>query len=99
MAQIHDVLLRPLTTEKGAVLESSENTYVFAVGLKANKIQIKAAVEAFFGVSVEAVRTSVVRGKNKRFGRHSGRRSDWKKAYVKLSSGDVLNFFSDEAQA
>ena len=50
-------------------------------------------------VSVEAVRTSVVRGKNKRFGRHSGRRSDWKKAYVKLASGDVLNFFSDEAQA
>lgn len=92
MAELHDVLIRPLVTEKSALAQASENVYVFEVGLKANKIQIKHAIEQAFGVAVEDVRTVVVRGKSKRFGRFFGKRPNWKKAYVRLSSGDLLNF-------
>jgi large subunit ribosomal protein L23 len=70
-----------------------ENTYLFEVGLEANKLQIKDAVERYFGVEVSDVRTLIVRGKSKRFGRHTGKRSNWKKAYVKLAEGHSLNFF------
>ncbi len=96
MAELHDVLIRPILTEKTTQLESAENVYTFEVGEGANKHQIKAAIESVFGVTVEDVRTAVVRGKNKRFGRYYGKRSNWKKAYVKLSDGDSLNFY--EAQ-
>ena len=71
----------------------AENTYVFEVGHDANKIQIKRAVEMVSGASVEKVRTQIMRGKIKRFGRHYGKRSNWKKAYVRLSQDDSLNFF------
>jgi len=93
MAEMHDILLRPLVTEKAANGEAAENTYVFEVGETANKHEIKDAIERFFNVKVQDVRTVSVRGKFKRFGRHYGRRSDWKKAYVKLASGHTLNFF------
>jgi large subunit ribosomal protein L23 len=93
MAEMHDILLRPLVTEKAATGEAAENTYVFEVGETANKHEIKDAIERFFNVKVQDVRTVRVRGKFKRFGRHYGRRSDWKKAYVKLASGHTLNFF------
>jgi large subunit ribosomal protein L23 len=93
MAEIHDIILRPLVTEKAATGEASENTYVFEVGETANKHEIKDAIERFFNVKVQDVRTVRVRGKFKRFGRHYGRRSDWKKAYVKLATGHTLNFF------
>jgi large subunit ribosomal protein L23 len=93
MAELHDILVRPIVTEKSARLAAAENTYVFEVGHDANKIQIKRAVEMVFGVKVENVRTSILRGKIKRFGRHHGKRSNWKKAYVRLGQDDSLNFF------
>ncbi|MCB9793333.1 MAG: 50S ribosomal protein L23 [Alphaproteobacteria bacterium] len=99
MAQLHDIILRPVITERSALQQDLENTYVFQVGRDANKVQIKSAVESFFGVEVETVRTMVVRGKRKRFGRFQGRRSDWKKAYVKLAEGHTINLFDDEAGA
>ena len=93
MAEIHDIILRPLVTERAAIAESTQNTYVFQVGDTANKHEIKAAVESFFSVKVEDVRTVRVRGKYRRFGRFYGKRSNWKKAYVKLASGHSINFF------
>jgi len=93
MNELRDILRRPLITEKSATLMESENTYVFEVGVGANKFQIKEAVEQLFGVKVSNVRTLVVRGKIKRFGRHFGKRSNWKKAYVQLADGHSLNFF------
>lgn len=91
MAEMHDVIVRPLQNERAAALES-QSTYVFEVALGANKHQIREAVERFFGVKVEDVRTMVVRGKYRRYGRHTARRADWKKAYVQLAEGNTLNF-------
>lgn len=96
MAELHDVLIRPILTEKTTQLESADNVYTFEVGESSNKHQIKAAVESVFGVTVEDVRTAVVRGKSKRFGKYYGKRSNWKKAYVKLSEGDSLNFYESQ---
>ncbi len=93
MAEIHEIIIRPIVTERSALAEASENTYVFQVGEGANKHEIRAAVESFFSVKVEDVRTVRVRGKFKRFGRFYGKRSNWKKAYVKLASGHSINFF------
>jgi large subunit ribosomal protein L23 len=93
MAELHDIILRPLVTEKATGAEEAANTYVFEVGETANKHEIKAAIERFFNVQVADVRTVRVRGKMKRFGRHYGKRSNWKKAYVKLVTGHTLNFF------
>jgi large subunit ribosomal protein L23 len=98
VAELHDIVLRPIVTEKSARLNANDNTYVFQVGNDANKHEIKRAVEALFGVRVADVRTINVRGKTKRFGRFYGKRSNWKKAYVKLQEGDSLNFY-DAAQA
>ena len=96
MAELHEVLIRPIVTEKSMTLSEVDDTYVFEVGLGANKIQIRQAVEQVFGVRVESVRTLIVRGKNKRFGRYYGKRSNWKKAFVRLSEGDSLNFFEQQ---
>jgi large subunit ribosomal protein L23 len=93
MAELHEILIRPLITEKTTTLQEDENTYVFEVGRGANKIQIKRAIEAVFSVNVEDVRTLIYRGKVKRFGRHQGKRSNWKKAYVRLAEGDSINLF------
>jgi large subunit ribosomal protein L23 len=93
MAQLHDVILRPLVTEKGERMQALENTYVFEVGYNANKHQVKAAVEELFGVTVTGVHTVRMRGKIKRFGRYHGKRNNWKKAYVALADGDTLDFF------
>ncbi len=93
MAAMHDILLRPLVTEKAAAGEAASNTYVFEVGETANTHEIKHAIESFFNVKVQDVRTVRVRGKFKRFGRFYGKRSNWKKAYVTLVTGHSLNFF------
>ena len=91
MAQIHDILVRPIITEKSTLAQEG-GTYVFEVGMFANKLQVKDAIERFFNVSVKDVHTVNVRGKVKRFGRFYGRRSNWKKAYVTLATGHSLNF-------
>ena len=93
MAELHDILLKPIITEKTARLNADENTYVFHVGDTSNKIQIKSAVEDVFGVRVTNVRTARMPGKPKRFGRHWGRTAAWKKAFVTLAEGDSLNFY------
>lgn len=90
---LKDVLIRQLVTEKSTTGLGSEQTYAFEVGVDANKIEIGRAVEAFYGVKVDQVRTVVVRGKTRRFGRHLGKRKNWKKAYVTLSDGHSISLF------
>ena len=95
--EMRNILVRPLVTEKStSERHDEENTYVFEVGLKSNKSQIKDAVEQFFGVKVENVRTLIVRGKEKRFGRFLGKRSNWKKAYIRLAAGDSIDIYGEE---
>ena len=88
-----DVIRRPLITEKTSILREDGRTIVFQVANGANKIDIKRAVEHLLGTKVESVRTSLAHGKMKRQGRYIGRRSDWKKAYVKLREGEKLPEF------
>ena len=89
----HDVLKRPVVTEKSTALREEENQYAFEVALDANKIEIRRAVESTFGVRVLDVRTQVVRGKMKRFRRGFGKKPNWKKAVVTLREGDFIDFF------
>ena len=88
-----DVIRRPIITEKSTVIREDGRTLVFEVSRDANKIDIKRAVETLLGSKVESVRTSISHGKVKRQGRYAGRRSDWKKAYVKLRDGEKLPEF------
>ncbi len=90
---IKDTLIRPLVTEKTTTLLSNDRTYAFEVRVDAAKPQIKRAIEAFYGVEVDQVRTLIMRGKLKRFGRRFGKRKNWKKAYVTLAEGHELNLF------
>lgn len=92
MADTHDIILKPLINEKSSSLEAAQNTYVFSVKSDANKLQIKEAVEKFFGVKVADVRTLCSRGKYKRFGRFYARRANTKKAFVRLAEGQSINF-------
>lgn len=86
------VLLRPLVTEKTTVL-TGMNKYVFAVDLRANKNQIKEAVELAFNVRVTDINTMKVKGKPKRWGRKITLQPDWKKAIVTLVEGDKIDLF------
>lgn len=92
MAEIHDILLRPVVNEKAEILRESQNTFVFEVALGANKHEIKGAVERFFSVKVDDVRTIRSRGKYRRSGKHYSQQPMWKKAYVRLAEGHSLNF-------
>jgi large subunit ribosomal protein L23 len=83
-----DVLIGPLITEKTQNLKEARNVLAFKVERRANKIEVKKAVEALFKVKVASVRTENVHGKVKRVGRFSGKRPDWKKAYVTLKPGE-----------
>lgn len=94
MRRIDHIILRPLQTEKTALAEAENNQFTFEVGLDATKLEVKEAIEQLFGVKVTNVRTQVVRGKVKRFGRHFGQRSNWKKAVVTLAEGQDLNVYS-----
>jgi large subunit ribosomal protein L23 len=91
--KLTDVIRRPLITEKTTVIREAGSTLVFEVATDANKIDIKRAVEKLLGSKVQSVRTSLSHGKFKRQGRYIGRRSDWKKAYVKLRDGEKLPDF------
>ena len=93
MLKTSDVLRRPLITEKTTVIRDEDRTIVFQVAMNANKIDIKRAVEKLLGSKVQSVRTSLAHGKMKRQGKFMGRRSDWKKAYVKLREGEKLPDF------
>lgn len=87
------VLQRPVITEKATFQKENHNQIVFHVGRKANKIEIKRAVEDLFKVKVVSVNTQTIKGKPKRVGRHLGRRSDVKKAVVTLEAGFKIDFF------
>jgi len=88
-----DVVRGPATTEKGTLVNEAGNQVVFRVHPRANKVEIRRAVETLFKVHVEKVRTSRQLGKMRRVGRHMGRRPDWKKAYVTLAEGSRIDFF------
>jgi large subunit ribosomal protein L23 len=92
MANARDVLLRPMVTEKTTSL-MQDNKYTFVVAPSANKIEISKAVEEIFKVKVLDVNTVRVLGKTKRMGRTQGKRSDYKKAIVKLAPGERIEFF------
>ena len=84
----NQIIRRPLVTEKSTILREGSNVIAFEVDPKANKIQVKAAVEELFKVKVAEVRLFNVRGKVKRMGRYAGKRRDWRKAYVRLKEGE-----------
>ena len=92
MTDPRKIILKPLITEKSTKLKETENSVAFVVSKKANKIEIKQAVQKMFDVHVETVRTMNVHGKVKRMGRFEGRRPDWKKAIVTLKEGDTIDF-------
>ena len=89
----HQVVIRPLVTEKGTHLVERYNTYLFQVHQQATKIQIKKAVEALFEVSVASVRTIKRRGKPRRYKQRQAYRSDTKRALVTLSENDRISLF------
>ena len=87
-----NVLLEPRITEKSSLLGDKYNQFVFKVAKNASKPEIKQAVELMFEVEVDSVQVNNVKGKSKRYKNTSGRRSDWKKAYVKLKPGSNIDF-------
>lgn len=90
------IILSPVVSEKSSRGADESNQYTFKVLKDANKPEIKAAVEKMFEVKVDSVTTSNVRGKIKRFGQRTGKRSDWKKATVRLQDGQEIDFIGAE---
>ena len=95
--KITDVIRRPLITEKTSIMREDGRTIVFEVATRANKVEIKRAVEQLLGSKVAGIRTSIAHGKFKRQGRFIGQRSDWKKAYVTLREGQKIPEFLEGA--
>jgi large subunit ribosomal protein L23 len=96
MDQLMNVVLAPVVSEKSTMVADKNRQYVFRVADRATKPEIKAAVELMFKTKVEDVTVLNVRGKERRFGRLSGRRRNWKKAYVRLAEGQEINFAATE---
>lgn len=90
MKSAYQILRRPVITEKGLTIKENENTLVFQVAKEATKTEIKEAVQSIFNVKVDSVRTANYPGKERRRGRFAGYRPDWKKAYVRLKSGEKM---------
>ena len=97
MKNLYEVIRRPLITEKTTLLKETQRALCFEVHREATKPEIKKAVETIFGVKVEDVRVANVHGKVKRQGRYSGKRPDWKKAYVVLKAGEKMIEFFEQA--
>ena len=93
MRNVHNVIVRPLVTEKSTDQLERNGAYSFVVGVDANKVEIAQAIEQLFNVKVRSVRTMRYRGKERRVGRHVGRRAAWKKAVVTLREGDTIEIF------
>ena len=85
-----DIIIGPVITEKSAVVSSNGQTYVFKVNKKANKYQIKDAIEKAFGVRVVKINTLNTKPKNKRVGRYTGETKTYKKAYITVAEGDKI---------
>jgi large subunit ribosomal protein L23 len=94
--QLMNVVLAPVVSEKSTFVADKNRQYVFRVADDATKPQIKAAIELMFKTKVDDVTVLNVRGKDRRFGRLSGRRRNWKKAYVRLAEGQEINFAATE---
>ena len=86
-----EVLISPILSEKSVRIKDTENRYTFKVNPKANKSEIKKAIETLFKVKVTAVRTANQSGKLHKVGRHEGYRSDWKKAMVSVKAGQKID--------
>ncbi|MEC8961011.1 MAG: 50S ribosomal protein L23 [Pseudomonadota bacterium] len=95
--RLHQILRRPIVSEKSTNAADSGQQVVFEVLTDATKNEIKTAVESLFEVSVEGVQVINVRGKVKRFGKTPGKRTNWKKAYVRLAEGDDIDFLGSGA--
>ena len=93
-SKLANILLAPIVSEKSTNAAENSNQFVFKVQKVATKLEVKKAVELMFDVEVDAVQVLNVKGKVKRFGRTLGKRSDWKKAYVKLKAGHDIDFAS-----
>ena len=93
MKSLYQVIKKPLVTEKATALKAEANKVVFAVDLRANKLDVKSAIEKLFEVKVTKVQTMVFRGKSKRVGSSQGLRQNWKKAIVTLAEGTDLDVF------
>lgn len=87
------IIQTTLVSEKGTSLRTEQDKYIFRVDKSANKLEIKNAVEELFKVNVEDVTTMIMYGKPKKLGRSEGKRSDWKKAIVKLKKGETIELF------
>jgi len=90
---VHDVIRRPLITEKSTIGREERNVVTFAVDPRANKDDVRRAVERLFRVTVEEVRTMRQPRKTRRVGRFMGRKPEWKKAMVRLAQGQSIEFF------
>ena len=93
--RMHQVLLRPVISEKSTTAAEKHHQVIFEVLPDANKAEVRNAVEKLFDVTVESVQVINVRGKIKRFGRTPGKRSNWKKAYVRLAEGQDIDFLGN----
>ncbi|OPX20880.1 MAG: 50S ribosomal protein L23 [Desulfobacca sp. 4484_104] len=93
MKAYHHLIKGPIISEKTHLQKEANNKVSFKVDLKANKVEIRKAIEEIFKVRVLAINTMRVKGKPKRLGRSVGRRPDWKKAVVTLAAGDKIQFF------
>ena len=90
--QLAGIIESPIISEKSNLAAEKYKQFVFKVQKQATKNQVKGAVEMMFGVEVDSVHVLNVKGKQKKFGRSLGQRSDWKKAYVKLKPGHDIDF-------
>jgi large subunit ribosomal protein L23 len=95
MANVYEIIKKPIVTEKGVAKKDAERTLCFEVAADANKTEIRNAVQTLFKVKVAAVRTSTTAGKLRRRGKFSGYRSDWKKAYIKLRPGQKVPEYAE----
>jgi large subunit ribosomal protein L23 len=89
----HAIIKRPIVSEKSTMQREVSNQFSFEVDRKANRIEIKKAIQGLFSVQVDAVRTLQIKGKYKQRGRIIGKRRDWKKAIVTLKPGERIEFF------
>ena len=92
---VKTIIKRPLITERANLLKEKENKYVFQVNKSATKGQIKQAIEQLFKVHVENIRTAIIPGKQRRLGAHTGYRSDWKKAIIKVKRGQEIKMVEE----
>ena len=93
MKDLYQVIRRPVVTEKSTAMKAERNQILFEVAKDSNKVEIKKAIETVFKVKVIQVRTMRVEGKQRKVGKTTGKRPDWKKAIVTLGEGDTIDFF------